>query len=54
MIEEDRKAGMPEFLIQQEYYSVITVKHERLYFSREMLSLEENKRIISNLILPKL
>jgi phage terminase large subunit len=53
MIEEDRKAGMPEFLIHQEYYSVITVQHERLYFSREMLSLEENKRIIPNLILPK-
>jgi phage terminase large subunit len=53
MIEEDRKAGMPEFLIQQEYYSVITVQHERLYFSREIQNLEENKRIISlNLFYP--
>ncbi len=52
MIDEDRKAGMPEFLIQQEYYSVITVQHERLYFSREMLNIDENKRIIPELILP--
>lgn len=52
MIDEDRKAGMPEFLIQQEYYSVITVQHERLYFSKEMQHLDENKKIISELILP--
>lgn len=52
MIDEDRKAGMPEFLIQQEYYSVITVQHERLYFSREMLNIDENKRIIPEIILP--
>ncbi|RDH39890.1 MAG: hypothetical protein CFE62_006695 [Candidatus Aquirickettsiella gammari] len=52
MIDEDRKAGMPEFLIQQEYYSVITVQHERLYFSREMQNIDENKRIIPELILP--
>lgn len=52
MIEEDRQAGMPEFLIQQEYYSVITVQHERLYFSKEIQNLEENKRLISELILP--
>jgi phage terminase large subunit len=52
MIDEDRKAGMPEFLIQQEYYSIITVQHERLYFSREMQNLDENKRIIPELILP--
>lgn len=52
MIDEDRKAGMPEFLIQQEYYSVITVQHERLYFSKEMLNLDENKKIIPELILP--
>lgn len=52
MIEEDRKAGMPEFLIQQEYYSVITVQHERLYFSKEMQNLDETKKIIPELILP--
>lgn len=52
MIDEDRKAGMPEFLIQQEYYSVITVQHERLYFSKEMQNLDENKRIISELLIP--
>jgi uncharacterized protein (DUF2164 family) len=51
MIDEDRKAGMPEFLIQQEYYSIITVQHERLYFSREMQNLDENQRIIPELIL---
>ncbi|WP_246562469.1 hypothetical protein [Rickettsiella endosymbiont of Dermanyssus gallinae] len=52
MIDEDRKAGMPEYLIQQEYYSAITVQHERLYFSREIQNMDENKRIIPDLILP--
>ncbi|WP_010597609.1 hypothetical protein [Rickettsiella massiliensis] len=52
LIDEDRKAGMPEFLIQQEYYSVITVQHERLYFSKEIQHLEENKRLIPELVLP--
>lgn len=51
LIDEDRKAGMPEFLIQQEYYSVITVQHERLYFSKEVQNLDETKRIIPELIL---
>jgi phage terminase large subunit len=51
MIDEDRKAGMPEFMIQQEYYSVITVQHERLYFSKEMQNLDENKRIIPELLI---
>ena len=54
MIDEDRKAGMPEHLIQQEYYSVITVQHERLYFSKEIQNIEENKHIISELILPNI
>ena len=52
MIDEDRKAGMPEYLIQQEYYSVITVQHERLYFSKEIQNIDENKFIISELKLP--
>lgn len=52
MIEEDRQSGMPEYMIQQEYYSVVQLNQETLYFAREMNVLRETKRIISGLSLP--
>lgn len=52
MIDEDRKSGMPEHLIQQEYYSSVQLNEEAIYFARQMLFLEENSRIISDYYLP--
>lgn len=52
MIDEDRKSGMPEHLIQQEYYNVVLVNNDRYYFSNEIKHLDENNKIISGLFLP--
>lgn len=52
MIEEDRQAGMPEYLIQQEYYSVVQVNQETMYFAVQIEFLYANDRIISDLWLP--
>lgn len=52
MIEEDRKSGMPEYLIQQEYYSVVTLNEETMYFAVPMKYLYENDRIIADLYVP--
>ena len=51
MIDEDRKAGMPEFLIQQEYYSVVTSNHEKLWFSEGIKHIMEEEQIIEGLYL---
>lgn len=51
MIDEERKSGMPEFLIQQEYYSSVQINQETIYFSKEINNLYENNRIISGLML---
>jgi len=52
MIEEDRKSGMPEFMIQQEYYSAVELNQETLYFATELNIIHETKRIIEGLVLP--
>lgn len=52
MIEEDRQSGMPEFLIQQEYYSVVQLNQETLYFANEMNIVTEDGRIKENLYIP--
>lgn len=52
MIEEDRKAGMPEYLIQQEYYGVVEINQETMYFSTELNNIYATDRIISGLIIP--
>ena len=52
MIDEDRRSGMPEFLIQQEYYSQVQINQETMWFSRELDALYESKRIMDDLILP--
>lgn len=52
MIEDDRRSGMPEYLIQQEYYSVVQLNQETLYFAREINVSRETNRIIPGLFLP--
>jgi hypothetical protein len=52
MVEEDRRAGMPEYLIQQEYYGEVQINQETKYFAHAIKSIFENDQIISQLILP--
>lgn len=52
MIEEDRRAGMPEYLIQQEYYGVVQINQETKYFAHALKNMYDNDRLIANLILP--
>lgn len=52
MIEDDRRSGMPEFMIQQEYYSIVQLNQESLYFANELNVVYKEKRIISDLVLP--
>jgi phage terminase large subunit len=53
MIEEDRRAGMPEYLIQQEYYGVVQINQETKYFAHAIKNIFENDRIIPELIIPQ-
>jgi len=52
MIDEDRKSGMPEWMIQQEYYSKVELNQDTLYFSVELNNIYETNRIKDNLIIP--
>lgn len=52
MIDEDRRGGMPEYLIQQEYYGNVVINEETKYFSHAMNFIYENNRIISGMIAP--
>lgn len=52
MIEEDRRAGMPEYLIQQEYYGVVEINQETKYFAHAIKNIYENERIIPGLLIP--
>lgn len=52
MIEDDRRSGMPEFMIQQEYYSVVQLNLETLYFANEMNIIHSEGRIKPGLIIP--
>lgn len=52
MIEEDRRAGMPEYLIQQEYYGNVVVNEETKYFAHAIKALYDDNRIVSGLIMP--
>jgi hypothetical protein len=51
MIEEDRQAGMPEYLIQQEYYGNVQINQETRYFAREINYLDDNDMIVEGLFL---
>lgn len=52
MIDEDRRAGMPEYLIQQEYYGKVQLNEETIYFSHEMNNLYKRNRIIPEFFIP--
>jgi phage terminase large subunit len=52
MIEEDRKAGMPEYLIQQEYYGVVQINQETKYFAHAIRNIYDTNRLIANLFVP--
>jgi len=51
MIEEDRRGGMPEYLIQQEYYGIVQINQETKYFAHAIKEIYENERLISNLLI---
>jgi len=51
-VDEDRRAGMPEYLIQQEYYGNVQINEETKYFAIAINKIYETERIISGLILP--
>ena len=52
MIEEDRRSGMPEYLIQQEYYGVVEINQETKYFAHAVKNLYSTNRILSDAFLP--
>jgi hypothetical protein len=52
MVEQDRQAGMPEYLIKQEYYSEVQLNEESMFFSREISHLYQNNKIVSEAMLP--
>ena len=51
MVEEDRRAGMPEYLIQQEYYGVVQINQETKYFAHDIKEIFENNTNHSSAIL---
>lgn len=52
MIDEDRRGGMPEYLIQQEYYGNVQINQETKFFARAMKNVYDNKRIERDLHVP--
>jgi hypothetical protein len=51
-VDEDRRAGMPEYLIQQEYYGNVQINEETKYFAIAINAIHESDRIIKNYYLP--
>lgn len=49
-VEEDRRAGMPEYLIQQEYYGNVQINEETKFFAIAMNEVRKAERIIKGLI----
>ena len=49
LIEEERRAKMPEWMIRQEYYCDIQANLETLYFSNEITYLLQNNKIVEAL-----
>jgi phage terminase large subunit len=52
MIEEDRRAGMPEYLIQQEYYGVVQINQETKYFAHAIKNIFDFDHRIPGLLIP--
>jgi hypothetical protein len=51
-VDEDRRAGMPEYLIQQEYYGNVQINEETKYFAHAINKVHETERIIKGFYLP--
>lgn len=51
-VNEDRRAGMPEYLVQQEYYGNVKINEETKYFAIAINHIYESERIIERLFLP--
>jgi hypothetical protein len=51
-VDEDRRAGMPEYLIQQEYYGNVQINEETKYFAIAINEVHKSERIIKNHYLP--
>lgn len=51
LIEEERRAKMPEWLIRQEYYCDVQANLETLYFSKEVDYLLKNEKIVPELFI---
>ena len=52
MIDEDRQAGMPEFLIQQEYYNIVSLNEESMYFAKAIKQMYDDNRIREDVVIP--
>lgn len=51
-VDEDRRAGMPEYLIQQEYYGNVQINEETKYFAIAINKIHETNRIIKGHYFP--
>ena len=52
-VDADRKTGMPEFKIQQEYYSVVLMNEESHYFAQQMQAMEDQGRLETGIYIPE-
>ncbi len=52
MIDESRRDGMPEYLIQQEYFSVVCLNESINYFARAVKTIDDDGRYQNNLYDP--
>lgn len=51
-VDEDRRAGMPEYLIQQEYYGNVQINEETKYFAIAINAIHQSERIIKGHYFP--
>jgi len=51
-VDEDRRAGMPEYLIQQEYYGNVQINEETKYFAIALNEVHKSERIIKGHYVP--
>ena len=51
-VDEDRRAGMPEYLIQQEYYGNVQINEETKYFAIAINEVHKSNRIIKEHYIP--
>jgi hypothetical protein len=51
-VDADRRDGMAEFKIQQEYYNVVSLNEESMYFAKAINQMYDDNRIRENCIIP--